>query len=180
MPLPYPIPDPATGEWDPFALKANLEYLDRFTSGTAFRTLSLQTGAVETSGTGETTLFTYSLVPNQLARDGERLELYLSGTTDTGGAVKQIRLYYGGTQLESDATSASGVSWVMFARIIRLGAASQLCVVWDTVDGAVNNASTLTTSHDLSTTLALTLTGETSNSGEPLTGRSYELLWLPA
>jgi hypothetical protein len=27
--LPYPIPDPATGQWDPFALKQDLEFLAR-------------------------------------------------------------------------------------------------------------------------------------------------------
>ena len=31
MALPYPIPDPATGDWNAFALKRNLEYLDQKT-----------------------------------------------------------------------------------------------------------------------------------------------------
>ena len=180
MALPYPIPDPATGIWDPFALKSDLEYLDRFTVGTAHRTLSLQVGPVLTSGTDETTLFTYTLPVNQLSLDGQRLELYASGRTDTGASTKWLRLYFGGTQLMDDATVASAKDFVMFARIIRLSDATQLCVVWDTVDAAVNNAGTTTTTHSMATELAVTLACETSSGSEPVTGNSFELVWIPA
>jgi hypothetical protein len=179
MALPYPNPDPRTSEWDAFALKRNLEYLDQKLTGSAHDTLSLEVGSVTTSGTSETTLFSYSILGNQLAVNGQRLELYVSGTTTAGGATKQLRLYFGGTLLLNDATSASGADWIINARIIRLSGASQLCVVWDTVDAAVNNAQTATTTHDMTTALDLAVTGETSIAAQPVTGLSYELIWLP-
>lgn len=62
MAIPYPIPDPLTGQWDPFALKRNLEYLDqssiKSTATSGIRSFSLVMKTVDETVNNTSTLQT--------------------------------------------------------------------------------------------------------------------------
>lgn len=101
MALPYPIPDPATGEWDPFALKQNLDYLDRRTPPR--NTVSpgiyynFSTGASTGANTDETTAGTFTLPSDTLDSVDDLLLVQVTFRTAANANTKRFRVYWGST-----------------------------------------------------------------------------------
>jgi hypothetical protein len=180
MALPYPQPDPATNEWNAFALKRNLDYLDQTQVQQGLQRLSMQVGSVGTSGSGETTLFSYAMPANQLAQDGQRLDLRTWGTTAANGNNKFWRIYLGATVLYLDNGAHNGIDWFIETLIIRTGSQTQTCVTLCFYEATspfvkINSQSA---SEDLRTTLDVAITGEGSSSND-IVGQGFELIWLP-
>lgn len=114
IPLPYPNPDPATGEWDPFALKRNLDFISqRIDSAISFNqntVLFRSTGAPITTVTDtadETTVYSTS-IGGDIFGTFHTIRCTIQGdmTNTAGSHAFAVRLYYGGT-LFADFTSTS-------------------------------------------------------------------------
>lgn len=104
MAIPFPIPDPATGIWDPFALKQNLHYLDRKTPPRNTSALGVYNNADWTAvGTGantdETTVGAFGLPANTMSNVDDTLYITGSFTTAANANTKRMRLYLGSSLL---------------------------------------------------------------------------------
>lgn len=124
MALPYPIPDPSTGQWDPFALKRNLEYLDTNRDPDISTTIARSTTTVTVNATTtETTLFSTTIAAGYLGTTGILRYVLLFDHLNSSGSNRTVtfRGYYGGTKFfeldqshDSDANRRRGnlLAWL--------------------------------------------------------------------
>lgn len=178
MALPYSTPDPATGQWDPFALKRNLEYLDQQQVNQGAERLSVQVGPVGTSGASETVLFGVNLIANKLALDGQRLFFRAWGTTAANGNNKFWRVYWGSSLIFIDNGTHNNVDWFLEGIVLRTGTSTQETLAVLHYQGAVPHVDFGATSEDNRTANTFGLTGDGDASND-IVGRGFELVWYP-
>lgn len=130
------------------------------------RTLTTETTQVGNVGTGEDTLFTYSLPAATLATNGHSVKLRASGTFAANGNTKTLKVKFGATTIVSTA-GAFQQRWVVDCEIIRTGATTQKCnctVVGS--DTGITHSTYFTAAETLSGTIALVITGEATNTDD--------------
>jgi hypothetical protein len=138
--LPYPIPDPATGEWDPFALKQDMEFLAR-----SIDSITAKNNAVIlrrdvgnpikdiVSTDVETSLFATPLtIPGgSLSNRRLRVEVLFDHLQNSGIPLLTFRLKYGGTTLDALVLSIAASATLYDGQFLR----SQLVSIEDNVQG---------------------------------------------
>ena len=179
MALPYGHPDPATGIWDPFALKRNLDYLDTTQVQQGLQRLSVQTGAVGNSGSDETTLFSYTVPANKLSQDGQRLSIVIWGNTAANANNKFYRVYWGGDLIFIDNGAHNTIDFYFEGRIIRTGAQTQSTILALWYQGTIPpHIDYFETTADLRVANEISFTGQGSATND-IIGRGFEVMWLP-
>lgn len=171
MALPYPIPDPATGVWDPFALKQNLHYLDRKvppqrTSPPGVFSNSNWAGGATGANTDETVGGTFSLPANTINATGDTLWMLARFFTAANGNTKRYRVYFGSTVVaDTGAVAMNGQSGEIECLISRSNVTSpqyaRSSIIWSPTgtSGAPTRIDTLTqATEDLSSVLTVTFT----------------------
>jgi hypothetical protein len=180
MALPYPNPDPRTSEWDAFALKRNLEYLDTGATQQGFQRLSIQTGAVGNTAGAETTLFSYDTKANELSADGQRLFIRIWGNTSATANNKIYKIYWGGgTHLFLDNGAHNAIDWYIEGIIVRTATAEQSTIICQWYQGSIpTHIDFVTTTVDTRVANTLSFTGESPDANGVI-ARGFELVWMP-
>lgn len=84
-----------------------------------------------TAGSSEEDLQSVVLPANTLSVNGQRLRIIAVGTCAANNNAKDIRLYFGATQIAITPGSTAGATaddWGIVADIIRTGASAQVCL----------------------------------------------------
>lgn len=141
----------------------------RFRLGGVLNTDNTTTANV---GTGEDTLFSYTVAANTLSTDGQTLIARATGRMGASGSTKRVRVRFGSTVLfDSTALSdISGSEWHLFIEITRTGAATQKAVAtWISSNSALTSSIDYTTpTETLSGSVTLSITGEATSNNEVL------------
>jgi hypothetical protein len=143
------------------------------TTGTMYIDVSDHTG----TGTGETTLATYTLPANTLDVNNEFVEVD-STISITGANNSTIRAYFGATAIwTSNTGNFNGYTLRIKSKIYRTGAATQRAVTSVSESGtAITGLVSYTTpTETLSGTVVIRLTGQNSNDGTRITQRMFEV-----
>lgn len=121
--------------------------------------------------TGEDDLYSDTLSAGQLANNGEKIEAEYGGTfVSSGTASREIRIYFGGTEIfDTGALTLSlSAAWTAYVTIIRASASVVRCMVSFTTEGAAlaaYTAYTEVTGLTLVNTQVLKITGEAAGVG---------------
>lgn len=84
---------------------------------------------VSNAGALETTLMTYSIVPNTIARTGTTIEIDAFGTLASNANNKQLKLYFGSTVIyDTGSAAANGGSWSFNAKVTTTGINTELAI----------------------------------------------------
>lgn len=97
--------------------------------------------------TGETDLYSDTLVAGQLSANGQRIEYEAGGTfVSSATATRQVKLYFGGTAIFDTGalTLGGGGTWSLYAMIMRVSASVVRYTVSFTTQGAALSAYTAT------------------------------------
>jgi hypothetical protein len=132
-------------------------------------TLKVDTGAVGNVGAGEDNLITYSVPAGTLAVNGDYLEWRVSGTFVANANLKNVKAYFGTTQVfASGAQAFSGGDWVITVQVIRTGAATQIAnATWLCSNGtSAANVLVSTPAETLANAITLKLTGEATTTND--------------
>ena len=136
--------------------------------GSGIVVLDTSTTEVGTVGTGEDTLFSYTLPAGTLAADGNSIRGRMSGIVGNNANVKSIKLKFGGTTFLTRGTTTPtiGQGWTIDWEVIRTGAAAQKCNA--TFSGSDGTASAYysVAGETLSGTVAIVLTGEATDNDD--------------
>lgn len=122
--------------------------------------------------TGETDLFTDTLPGSLLNTNGDKVTAAYGGTfVSSASATRQIRAYFGGTQIFDTGTlsiSAGADAWTINVMALRDTSSSVRCNVWANVTGAALNAFdayTLVSGLTLTNQQVLKITGQAAGVG---------------
>lgn len=132
-------------------------------------TVSVNTTAVGNVGTGEDNLMTYSVGANVLGANSDYLRIKCSGSFAANGNTKQVKAYFGATQLFATGASAFNAGdWVMSIEIIRTGAATQIAnVTWNSSNSTlISSASVPAPTETLTGAVTFKLTGEATDDND--------------
>jgi hypothetical protein len=147
--------------------------------GGVIHTNTTQTGNV---GTGEDTLFTYTIPADVLATNKDTITAIIGGTVANTVDTKTIRVKFGATTIHTvtEPGSNSG-SWSFMVTIIRTGATTQKCIVSSSgsTGSSLNTASYNTAAETLSGTVVLLVTGEATSNND-IVGEMFKVRWEPA
>lgn len=131
--------------------------------------LTAKTTSVGNITTGEDDLITYSLEKNTLNNAGDYIEITAFGTFAANANNKQVKLYLGSTQLFATGSVASnGTDWVVSAKIIRTGSATQKSIAQfngDTVT-VTQTADYVSGTENFTTALTIKCTGEATSTND--------------
>lgn len=119
---------------------------------------------VQSVSTTETDLYTNAVAANTLATNGDKIKAeYTATLIMTGGATKDVRIYFGGTKIFDTGLLTIGVSSVVYqfhVSIIRDGSSSVRCTVESTTPGNPDIQYTNVTGLTFSSTNILKITGQ--------------------
>jgi hypothetical protein len=113
------------------------------------------------NATGETDLISYTLEKNTLKYNKEFLEIKAFGTFAANGNSKTIKLYLGTTEIYTTTTSQNGGSFCINSTIVRISSATQRIIT-----EFAGSSSYTTSTEDLTTSLILKLTGNSSSASD--------------
>jgi hypothetical protein len=123
-------------------------------------TLSVNTNDVSNTS-GETDLLTYTLEKETLKYNKEFLEIKAFGTFAANGNSKTIKIYLGSTEIYTKTTTQNGGSFCINSTIVRTNSATQRIITEFTGSNSYTTAS-----EDLTTSLILKFTGNSSSSSD--------------
>jgi hypothetical protein len=132
-------------------------------------------------GTGEDTLFTYTIPANVLATDKDAIVATFTITLAATANDKRLRVKFGSTTIvdNTDASTNSGTIVVML-EIIRTGSNTQKCSAYIIPSTNTGNPSYYATaSETLSGTVALVVTGEATSNND-IVFQMGKVRWEPA
>lgn len=115
------------------------------------------------SGTGETTLHSYSVGANSLRTDKDCLRLMIGGSNAGNANNKQLRLKFGATTFaDTGAVISSGEKWFGIVLIVRTGAATQriITTIQSGAAGLWQGTYDTTAAETLSGAVTLAITGQ--------------------
>lgn len=118
---------------------ADLGGLTPLVGGSAIATLpsgviSSQINVATTSGTGATDIHSYAVPAGALARNGDCLGLYASGTMTSNSNLKTFTVVFGATSIQLNSNTGVATGYEMYARVLRTGAATQILTGWMSFD----------------------------------------------
>ena len=155
------------------------EYVDGLT-GNGYSTLTTDTTQTGNVGTGEDTLFTYSLPAGTLAANGDSVVITVSGTYANTLNDKRLKVKFGGTTIVNvnDTSTSNGV-WSARIEIIRTGATSQKCSAIFLSSTTTNDTAFYEVSAEtLSGTVTILVTGE-ATSNDDIVGEMFKVKFEP-
>lgn len=143
--------------------------------------INRQTGDVPNSGTGETTLKTYTLPAAKLAATGDTVRIRATGSFAANANLKSVRLYFGATVVAAMvATGFNGAHWIIEAEVSRTGAATQTAFGgFDTQASGMLTTGT-TPAETLSGTLIIKCTGTSGTGSNDVICKNFCVEFLPA
>jgi hypothetical protein len=127
--------------------------------------------AVATSGTGEDTLKTVTLLANSIGARGS-IEIEASGTKENANGNKTIKLYFGSQSYTVHAAANNQNDWYVKARIGQLTTASQV-ITWEGWDGTTPLKGFETATEDSTADIIVKLTGECAHGSDTITQRMW-------
>ena len=131
-------------------------------------------GGAGNSGTGETTLDTYTLPASALDVNGKTLRIIAVATTANNANNKTLRIYFGSTVIctPQNSTTGNGVAYCT-GYVTRTGAATQTAWMRGAMGGGGNetqNNNTVTTpAETLSGTVTIKVTGQSNTASNDIT-----------
>jgi hypothetical protein len=132
-------------------------------------TINVDTSTKSNSDNSETDLITYDLIGNNLANNGDYLEIIAFGTFAANTNNKTLKLYFGDQIIyQTDANAANNGSWQFKTAIIRTGASTQeICTELLASNTTVQNDSNyplvrVAGNQNLSSSLTIKCTGQGS------------------
>lgn len=129
--------------------------------------LSASTAQAGSVGTAETTLSSYVMQPNVLAKDGYNLDIKAWGTFAANGDAKEIKLYFGNTVIyDTGSHAANAGTWSFNATVVRTDMAAEQAITSFASSNATTPSSTsfVTATESLASTVTIMVTGKgTSN-----------------
>ena len=114
-----------------------------------------------TNISGETDLMTYTLDKNMLKYDNEILDIKCYGTFAANTNSKTLKLYLGSTEIYTTTTSQNGGSFCINTSIVRKSSAEE-----SIISDFNGSSSYYSASEDLTTSLTLKLTGNSSSNAD--------------
>jgi hypothetical protein len=147
--------------------------------GGVINTNTTTTGNV---GTGEDTLFSYSVPANTLSTNNDTLVITSSGTFAASGNNKRIRVKFGATTIYDTGSLpiVSAGDWNIHIEIIRTGAATQKCMIlFNQNAGASNELNYATAAETLSGAVTLSVTAEATADND-IVGEMFKVWWEPS
>lgn len=136
---------------------------------------------VANAGTGEDTLFTYTIYPNLMNRNGDYIEFTSGGFFGASLNTKDIKTYYSGSLIFDSSALAitSETDWFIEGKIIRTSGSTQKTIVkFVTSDATVSSAAYTVTNGLMNSTNVLLLTGE-GTSNNDIVKETMELKFVP-
>lgn len=130
-------------------------------------TISTNTTSAANSGSGETTMMTYTVTP--MLNDGDEIYVKAWGTYAANANNKTIKLKFGSqTILTTGAISANDGSWQIEASIIRTAAATQeiIATITSSNTSVVESATRTAGAQNLATDNALLITGQGTSTND--------------
>lgn len=139
------------------------------------------TADVNTLGTSPMTLYTYSVLANTLATDGDMLKAFyvIDGTTE----VLRYIVTFAGTSIGNEITAVNGADVKVEVLIIRTGATTaKACVtcISETANPLTRIQITDLSSKDWTVANTLLLQGCGLDVGDPITAKFGQIIWEPA
>ncbi len=123
-----------------------------------------------TTGTGEETLYTYTLPASAMVTNGASLDIYSLWTTAANGNTKVPRTKINGTEIAGASVSTNNGKLEIVAQLVRTGTDTQF---WESDTyangGNVNSRVPTASAFDDGATMAITFTGVTASSAGDLT-----------
>ena len=146
-------------------------------AGGCIHTNTTTTGNI---GTGEDTLFSYSVPANTLNTNKDTLVATASGTFATSVNNKRLRVKFGATTIFDSGALAitSAADWVLEIEIIRTGTTTQKCNVRLNTSSSVLLATVdyATAAETLSGAVSLIVTGEATADND-IVGEMFKIRW---
>lgn len=131
-------------------------------------------GSVDTtqhanSGTGETTLSSYSLPANVLSANGKTIKITVWGTFAANANTKTVKIKFGASSITVLAAATNGGGWRATAYVVRTGAATQKMVA-DLVNytGTGTTGGTASPTETLSGAVTILTTGQSGTASSDI------------
>lgn len=119
------------------------------------------------SGSGETTIASYTVDVGTLAKNNSSMLIFACGQTAANGNNKTLKLKLGSTTLfTSGAIASNNKDWTLQAEIVRTGAATETAWTQYNINGSAPIVTTTTATENLATSLTLSITGQGTSSGD--------------
>jgi hypothetical protein len=119
------------------------------------------TQAGTTAVTTEEDLWTYSLPANTLSANGKSLRITVWGTTAANANTKNVRAYFGGTEVAAGQSTTSGANWRIDVVLHRTGASAEISNGLTIFGGAVaGNQSDASLTSDTTGAIPIKVTGQ--------------------
>lgn len=130
------------------------------------------------SGTGETTVATYTLSGNTLNRNGQALRITVLGDFAANSDTKTVRVKLGATSLFAQTSTSSGSGFGLIVYLFRLTSGTEVAKTIGNIGSTLVSASSGSASIDLTaaTTITVTLQSDTQSSDATLKAATIELL----
>lgn len=160
-------------------------------AGTSTGQIARVPGIINTSttttgnvGTGEDTIYSYTVPANVLSTNKDTLVGNIFGTLAANTNGKRFRLKFGATTIiDENLSFGAGLAgrWDIDFRIVRTGAATQKCyaTLRTSTTGNTYFSYYTTAAETLSGTVVLTLTGEATADND-IVGESWSVEWKPS
>lgn len=160
-------------------------------AGTSTGQIARVPGIINTSttttgnvGTGEDTIYSYTVPANVLSTNKDTLVGNIFGTLAANTNGKRFRLKFGATTIiDENLSFGAGLAgrWDIDFRIVRTGAATQKCyaTLRTSTTGNTYFSYYTTAAETLSGTVILTLTGEATADND-IVGESWNVKWEPS
>lgn len=129
------------------------------------KTLYTEEVAVDTPGTGESDLMTYTIAAGKLATDEDSILFEMAFSVLSSATNERVRIYYDGTVIYDSGAAKPPVDryLIITGRIVRRGATSQLVMIRIESSGTYGTTPVITTtSKTLANALVLKATGDVS------------------
>lgn len=136
---------------------------------------------VANSGTGVTTLASFSVPAGLLAVNGDKLHVRVWGSQAANANSKTKILKFGATTIVTrNESTNTHIAWLIEGDIFRTGAATQ--VTGGFWEGVLSGMQTLTTTpaETLANSIAITLTGQSGTASNDITMLTFEVWFHPA
>jgi hypothetical protein len=132
-------------------------------------------------GTGEDTLYTYSVLAATLSVNKDSIKGFVAGSFAANANNKNIRVKYGGTTIfATGAVAFNAGSWRIDFFIVRTGATTQKCIAaFTSSNTTLDETCTYSTAGEtLSGAVTLTVTGEATSNND-IVGEIFRLEFMP-
>lgn len=150
------------------------------TSAKVGGTLYVGAGTATNTGTGETTLYTYTLPANSLLT-GDTLDISYSCVLTTNANVKTLKIYLGTSNIAVISSQNSGGYQSGIVTIRRTGANNQLMTtqIGYTSTGIGASPAYLVTSETDSSAMIIKITGQSDTTSSDLTCNLFRINYVP-